>query len=223
MNVLLGKILEPEIVTVSESTKATKTIQETPKLETSKPVARGKGAGKKAQMLEQIATSKAVKESDNVEKIFSSWQTVRKNFDSERLLRSKYLKTKAYLRDLPQSKRIILQAEIELYLVLVLLDIYRGLCSRNKGEEKSGKEELFGTAALIWDHVRRILISSTGLTKTITDYVEQIVTLLQLPVADISQPVADRKLSFDPKFRFSDTKEFSVSQNPQDFQLLYSG
>ncbi len=174
-------------------------------------------------MLEQIAASKAVKESDNVGKTFSSWQTVRKNFDSERLLRSKYLKTKAYLRDLPQSKRIILQAEIEFYLILVLLDIYRGLCARNNEEAKSGKEELFGTAALIWDHIRRISISTTGLTKTIIDYIKQIVTLLELPVFDISQPVADRKLSFDPKFRFSDTKEFSVSQNPQDFQLLHCG
>ena len=174
-------------------------------------------------MLEEIAASKAVKESDNIEKMFSSWQTVRKNFDSERLLRSKYLKTKAYLQDLPQSKRIVLQTEIEFYLILVLLDIYRDLCKRNKDEEKATKEELFGIAALIWDHTRRLSISTEGLTKTISDYVKQIVTLLELPPVDIPPTTVHRKLSFDPYLRLSETKEFSVSLNPQDFQLLHCG
>ncbi len=174
-------------------------------------------------MLEEIAASKAVKEGGNAEKTFSSWQTVRKSFDSERLLRSKYLKTKAYLRDLPQSKRIIVQAEIEFYLIVILLDIYRGLCKRNRDEVNASKEELFGVAGLIWDHIRRLSISTKGLTQTIADYIKQIVTLLGLPAVDIPPPVEDGKLSFEPNLRLSNTKELSVSLNPQDFQLLHCG
>ena len=174
-------------------------------------------------MLEEIAASKAAKEGENVEKTFSSWQTVRKNFDSERLLRSKYLKTKAYLRDLPQTKRTILQAEIEFYLILVLLDAYRGLCKKKKNEEPLSKEELFGIASLIWDHVRRLSISTKGLTKTIADHIKQIVAILELPVVDIPIPNVDRKLSFEPNLRLSDTNELSVSMNPQVFQLLHCG
>lgn len=174
-------------------------------------------------MLEGIAASKTVKEGENAEKTFSSWQTVRKSFDSERLLRSKYLKTKAYLRDLPQPKRVILQAEIEFYLVVVLLDIYRSLCKKNRDDQHASKEELFGIAGLVWDHIRRLSISTKGLTKTIADYIKQIVTLLGLPAVDIAPPTVDRKLSFNPNLRPSDTEELSVSLSPQDFQLLHCG
>ena len=210
-------------MTVSEPIKTTKSHQEISKPPASKTMSKGKGAGKKAQMLEEIATSKAVKEGENVEKTFSSWQVVRKSFDSERVLTSKYLKTKAYLRDLPHTKRIILQAEIEFYLILVLLDIYRGLCKKKKDEENSSKEELFGIAALIWDHVHRLLFSMKGLTKTIAHHVKQIVALLELPTVDIQSPNTDRKLSFAPNLRLPDAKEFSVSMNPRDFQLLHCG
>ena len=174
-------------------------------------------------MLEEIAANKAAKEGENAEKTFLSWQTVRKSFDSERLLRSKYLKTKAYLRDLPQSKRIILQAEIEFYLIVVLLDIYRSLCKKNKDDENSSKEELFGIAGLIWDHIRRLCGMNEGLTKTIANYTKQIVTLLELPAVDISSPIVDRKLSFEPYSPLAETKEFSISLDPQDFQLLHGG
>ena len=174
-------------------------------------------------MLEEIAASKAVKEGENTEKTFSSWHTVRKNFDAERLLRSKYLKTKAYLRDLPQSKRVILQAEIDFYLITVLLDIYRSLCNKNREEENSSKEELFGVAGLIWDHIRRLSVSNEGLTNTIADYTRQIVSLLELPAVDFTPQTVNRKLSFEPNLRLTDTKQFSVSLNPQNFQLLHGG
>lgn len=225
-----GKILEPETVTVTDAKKSNTTYIESGNSEDSgssrkhnnvNATSNRKGAGKKA-MLENIAASKVSKDNENAERLFSSWQTVRRGLDFEALLSSKYSKAKAYLRDLTDSKRNVLQAEVEFYILTVLVDIHRGLSSKSNDQGASNNDELYGVAALVWDSIRR-LSSTNGLTKAITGHMKQILDTMNLPHMEIPQPTNDRKLSFSPNLHLSNPTAISIPLRPIDFQCLYCG
>jgi len=223
-----GKALEPETVTVSagsyletsKDTKALKPAAEKP--QKGKPTPNKKGGAKKA-MLEDIAATKAIKDSENDEKTFSAWKSVRKNLESERQLQSKYLKIKAYLRDLTDAKRAVVQAEVEYHLLCVLYEMYRIL--RKAVDNKTGTsstEELSGVAGLIWDTSRR-LATVDGLTETVADRLTLILKALDLPDPGIPAPSIDRKLAYDPEIALPKGDELSVRLDGKLFQLLHCG
>lgn len=235
-----GKILEPEIVTVSDGKKASKSHHEvkdnddsgnSKKPKNFKAASNRKGTGKKL-MLEDIAANKATKDSENAEKHFSSWHTVRKGIDLESTLSAKYMKAKTYLLDLPDAKRAILEAEVQFYLLTVLVDIYRTLSRQRlsiadkelpKVEVSASNDaEYYGVAALIWDTIR-MLSTISGLTKTITEQSKQILKSLGLPRIDFPQPEIDRALAFRPNLSLSNAKDLSVNLDPIDFQCLHCG
>ena len=223
-----GKALEPETVTLTENNiperskgiKTSKQVSEKPQKLKATP--NRKGAGKKA-MLEDIAANKAVKDGENDERLFSAWKTYRKNLESGRSVQSKYLKIKAYLRDLPDAKRAVLQAEVEYNLLCILYGIYRNM--RKSTDSQAGvmaSEELSGVAALIWDTSRR-LTTAHGLTKTIADRLANIVKALKLPDPEISTPSIDRKLAYDPEILLPKGDELVVGLDATRFQLLHCG
>lgn len=223
-----GKALEPEIVTVSagsypetsKDTKGPKTAIE--KSQKGKHAPNKKGEAKN-KMLQGIAANKAIKDSGNDEKTFSAWKTVRKNLESERQLQSKYLKIKAYLRDLPDAKRAVVQAEVEYHLLCVLYEMYRIL--RKEVDSNTGSscsEELSGVAALIWDTSRR-LATVDGLTKTIADRLTQILKALNLPDPGVPEASTDRSLAYDPDPLMPKGDELSVRLDAKLFQLLHCG
>lgn len=226
-----GKILEPEILTVSDGKKTIKSHTErreesddsrsSKKPQNSKSTSNRKGANKRS-MLESIAASKANKDSGIAEKLFVSWQSVRKGLDSERQLSSKYVKTKAYLRGLPESKRAVLQAEVEFYTLTILVDMYRNLCSTRDEKEFSRGLELYGIAALIWDSIRKLNVTD-GLPKIIIDYITQLSKVMGLPASEPPQPTSERKLTFSPDATVLSSGELSISLKPIDFQCLYCG
>ena len=223
----VGKVLEPEIVTVSDS-KGTKppvlkgsddSGPSNKKPQGAKAQGSRKGATKKA-MFEGIAATKAVKDGESEVKIFAAWKTMRTNLESERSLRSKYHKISNYLRDLPGHKRRILEAEVRFHLLAILIDIYRAL--RKNSDEFSSKEELFGVASLLWDTTRKIAMLDS-LTITIAGGLKEIITALQLPDPGIRTVTADRKLAFDPGLLIPKDNEFAIDMDNRDFQLLHCG
>lgn len=224
-----GKALEPEIVTlgasghtdINKEPKATKSPAEK-SLKGKSATTNRKGAGKKA-MYDDIAANKAIKDSENDEKLFSAWRTVRKNLDAERSLQSKYLKIQTYLQDLSDAKRTVLQAEVELHLLCVLVEIYKRLRKEADGKAPTvSKEELFGTASLIWDTIRR-LASLEGLSKSIVGQLQDIVKALQLPDPGLPAPTNDRKLAYKTDLFLPKGNELSVNMNDRDFQLIHCG
>ena len=221
-----GKVLEPEIVTVSES-KGSKT----PIVKQSDATGPGnkkspgvkqtnrKGAGKKA-MLEDIAANKAVKDSESEDKLFASWRTVRNNLESERSLQSKYYKIRTYLRDLPDQKRKVLEAEVQFHLLVILFDIYRTL--RKSKDAFSSKEEQFGVISLLWDTARKITMLD-NLTTTISGSLKEIITALRLPDPGIPTRSLDRRLACDPGLLIPKDNQIAIDIDGQDFQLLHCG
>ena len=222
-----GKALEPETVTVSDA-KATKmpvvkdsngTGPSNKKSQAAKAQTNRKGAAKRA-MYEDIAANKAVRDSESEDKLFAAWRTVRNNLESERSLQSKYHKIRIYLRDLPDQKRRILEAEVHFHLSVILFDIYRTL--RKSTDAFSSKEELFGVISLLWDTTRKIVMLDT-LTITIANSLREIIETLKLPDPGIPNVTIDRKLACDPGLLILGDNEFAIDLDDQDFQLLHCG
>ena len=226
-----GKSLEPKTLTVSDGKKPVKSLVESSKdgddigsskkPQNPKSASNRKGASKRS-MLDSIAANKATKDSEIAEKLFVSWQSVRKGLDSEPQLSLKYFRTNTYLRGLPASKRASLQVEVGFYTLTILVDLYRKLCSKRDEEDSSTESELYGTAALIWDSIRKLSVSD-GLTKLITDYIVQLSTAIGLPAIEPPQPTSDRKLTFSPDLTVLNSGEISLSLRPIDFQCLHCG
>lgn len=222
-----GKALEPEIVTVSDSKGSrTPVVKESDgsgpsnkKSHGAKAQTNRKGAVKKA-MLEDIAATKAVKDSESEDKLFAAWRTVRNGLEPERSLQSKYHKIRTYLRDLPDHKRKVLEAEVHFHLLAILFDIYRTL--RKSRDGFSSKEELFGVLSLLWDTVRRTA-TLDSLTTTIAGSLKEIITTLQLPDPGIPTVTTDRKLACDPGLLLPKDNGMAIDLGDQDFQLLHCG
>ena len=222
-----GKVLEPDIVTVSEA-KSSKThvVKQSDATGSGNKKSQGlkapnnrKGAGKKA-MLEDIAANKAVKDSESEDKLFASWRTVRNNLESERSLQSKYYKIRTYLRDLPDQKRKVLEAEVQFHLLVILFDIYRTL--RKSKDAFSSKEELFGVISLLWDTARKIAMLD-NLTTIIAGSLKEIITALRLPDPGIPTGSVDRRLACDPGLLIPNDNQIAIDLDDRDFQLLHCG
>ena len=222
-----GKILEPEIMTVSDK-KANKIVppkkneDKTSKKPSANAAPKGKaGAGKKA-MLENIAAERAAKDESNADKILMSWQTVRKSLEDERDEASKYLKAKSYLTELSGPKTKVLDAEVESYMLNILLTRYIRISTAKKDAGPSQENERMGIAAMIWDNLRRVCVAH-GLTKTIAANLERITKALALPTVSCRPAEVDRKMTFDFYLPSSIAKTISIPMSAREFQLAHCG
>ena len=226
-----GKSLEPETVTVGEPKKATPKMMEASKENDikaknnkspgSKPGSNRKNVGKQA-MLSNIAANKAAKEEDLIGKTFKAWETARKSLDCETVSDSKFLKAKNYLNSLANDKRNVVGAEVEFYMICVLLGIYKDLSKSLDKNSHQQDEHLFGVASMLWDSIRR-LSSSGGLTKVIIDSAKQISSSMGLPPVEFPAVDLGRQLSFNSMASMSNLPKLTLASSPKDFQLLYCG
>ncbi|KAL8725684.1 MAG: hypothetical protein Q9166_007198 [cf. Caloplaca sp. 2 TL-2023] len=213
-----GKILEPELITVSEDAKAVKEVVERNKENNDTAKQRKGQASKGASSAKAIiAANVAAKGGGVADKTMAAWKTVRTNLDAERSLQSRYRKTKAYLRDLPSDKRAIVQAEAEYYIVCTLLKMYRILSKQN---DHVLQHQIDGVAGLIFSTVRGLTVAK-GLTKTIVDQMMSIMKTLRLPKVEFPIVEIDGRLSFDPDLRLNEINPLASPYH--DFQLLHCG
>ncbi|KAI4131463.1 MAG: hypothetical protein LQ338_001205 [Usnochroma carphineum] len=213
-----GKILEPDLITVSEVEKPGKDSIGRTK-ETIDPLKQRKGQTSKAPSNAKaiIAANVAAKGGGIADKAIAAWKTVRANLDAERQLQSRYRKTRIYLRDLSDEKRNVVEAEVQYYILATLLKMYRILC---KQSEMDAQHQIDGVTALMFSTVRE-LTAARGMTKTIIDQVKSVVKALKLPDVEFASTSVDRKLSFDADLRLSDIK--SIASSHAEFQLQHCG
>ena len=225
-----GKSLEPEIVTVSDKPvvktthkKETKVEEEPASTPQSSNARKGKDANKKGSakqaLMKNIATGRAVKDKENVDKIYSAWRIVRTDLAAEKSLRSQYFKMVAYLENLSDTKRTILKPEVLWNILSVLLTVY-SIFSKKKDSEHV--LERYGTVALLFDNARA-LTRTEGLTKTIATQLQTVINVLRLPSLEIPIPATDRELSYDPKLRVAGKDELDIDLPSYDFQLMHLG
>ena len=225
-----GKSLEPEIVTVSDKPivknahkKEVKPEEEpdsTPNNSSSRKGKDTKKKGSKKQtLLNNIAISKADKNKENVDKIYSAWRIVRTDLAAEKSLRSQYFKIISYLDNLPDAKRSILKPEVLWNVLGVLLTVY-SIFSKKKDSEH--ELERYGTVALLFD-TARTLSATEGLTKTISTQLQSVIKVLSLPSVNIPIPSIDRALTYDPKIRVTGKEELDIGLKSHEFQLQHLG
>ncbi|KAL8716680.1 MAG: hypothetical protein Q9225_006010 [Loekoesia sp. 1 TL-2023] len=213
-----GKLLEPELITVSEAGKAPKDAIERTK-ENNDITKQRKGQASKGTSNAKaiIAANVAAKGGGVADKTMAAWKTVRTNLDAERQLQSRYRKTRNYLRDLSSEKRAIVEAEVEYYALVTLLKIYRLFC---KPTEINIQHQIDGISALLFSTIRELTVAR-GLTKTIINQVKAVVQALKVPGVDFPPTEADRKLSFDSDLRLNEVK--AIASSHADFQLQHCG
>ncbi|KAL8999974.1 MAG: hypothetical protein Q9188_005773, partial [Gyalolechia gomerana] len=212
-----GKLLEPELITVSEGGKAMDTIErvkENNNLTKQRKAPTAKGTSNVKAI---VAANIAAKGGGIADKAMAAWKIVRTNYDAERQLQSRYRKTRVYLRDLPEDKRTIVEAEVQYYIFETLLKMYRILCKQN---EINIQHQTDGVAALLFHTIRELTVAK-GLTKTIINQVKSVIQALKLPDCDFPSTEADRKLSFESELRLNELKP--TASSIADFQLQHCG
>ncbi|KAL8919833.1 MAG: hypothetical protein Q9208_006566 [Pyrenodesmia sp. 3 TL-2023] len=213
-----GKTLEPELITVSEGGKPAREAAEREKENLDTPKQRKGQSSKGASNAKAIiAANNAAKGGGVADKTMAAWKTVRTNLDMERQLQSRYRKAKAYLRDLNDEKRGFVEADVEFYVFVTLLKMYRIL---SKQDETNIQHQIDGVTALLLSTGREIALAR-GLTKTIINQVKSVIQALKLPDVEFPPTDVDRKLSFETDLRLTEVKP--VASPNAEFQLQHAG
>ncbi|MCJ1400686.1 hypothetical protein MMC11_003894 [Xylographa trunciseda] len=225
-----GKLLEPQTITVQKETKVStsKPQKGSPSLTNlQKPqstnIPNNKKAGPKGKTTvnktKELAKANILAKKDvYAESTFASWANRRAAFDKIVDPEARYRRTKMYQDDLPKSKLTTVDAEITLYSLLPLLEIWSGYCKVDK------KYEGFKIAALIWSQIRRLWNMDNGLTKEILTHSLEVCHVLGVPPNN-EVPIAaiDHSLTFGFKIPQPLAVSLSISLSPTDFQLLHCG
>ena len=216
-----GKILDTKTVTVQKENKpsssvATVNAKETKNLSDVKKSKVGKSTpvskGKKI-----VQASISSKKNDSVIKAFSSWANMIEILDETVDPYARYMNTWTYLEDLVPEKREVLTAEISLYSLQPLLEIWSGFCRADK------RETGYKIAALIWNQIKAIWKAESSLSKTIVGHTLEICRLIGFPTEDKLPTAIDRPLTFALKVPPNLSSTLSVGISSQEFQLVHCG
>jgi hypothetical protein len=220
----VGKILDPEIITTGPKSKAPATVvpdKGKPKPtgnQNAKNAKKGKVKGGKQAIMDDIAAARSKREEGTSEKLVQAWKTTCKAFETEATPVLRYKKGKHHLSTLNTDiKRTVLSAEIQLYLLNTLLDMWITMCKENR------KREGLPIAAMIFNAVTGLSRTPAGMTKTIVNYLKLVIKSLALPQVDLPPADGDRRLAFDLFLTDAITLDLTIPLSTQDFQLLHYG
>ncbi|KAF2497209.1 DEAD/DEAH box helicase-like protein [Lophium mytilinum] len=229
----IGKILDPEIITtgpksksapavVADTTNAKQSGKQAPKPAATQnqknPKKGGKAKGGKQAIMDEIAAARTKKEEGTSEKLIQGWKTTCKAFEAEATPVARFQKAKHYLSTLNTDiKRSVLSAEVQVYMLNTLLDMWITVTKENR------KIESLPIAAMIFHAITKLSTMSTGITKTIASYLKLVIKSLALPQVELPPPDGDRTLAFSLVLNDTVTLDLSIQVSPQDFQLLHYG
>lgn len=231
----VGKILEPQVIFVQSSSnnealssaaqhrnngiipsKKDKAPAIKTKLNAGKGGVKGTGLNASKQaMLEKIAADNAKKVEAAGQKKFDSWREVSKALEmSDPSLR--YGSAQTYLNNLRKEDKVLIGAEVELYMANCLLQHWIERCSAGN------QSQHMHVAASIWNHLQTISMYPT-ITTSVSKAVKMIVNALELPATQPTpEDAANRKLAFTLLLPQKDL-DLSVGMSAKTFLLLHCG
>ena len=225
-----GKILEPQTITVQKESKASvvktqKVSSNTGSLQQpqSGSISNTKKGGPKGKTTvnktKELAKANILAKKDvYAETTFASWANRREAFDKILDPDARFRRTRTYQEDLPKSKLMTVDAEVTLYSLQHLLEIWSVHCRTEK------REEGFKIAALIWNQIKRLWNIEHGLTKEILAHSLEVCHVLGLPPSnEVTATATDHPLTFAFKIPQPLAVKLSIGIPPTDFQLLYCG
>jgi superfamily II RNA helicase len=216
----VGKVLEPEIITMGDKgdkAPPTKAENTRPKQQT-KQSTKNINSAKQAMLADIAATSKK-KDEEVAKQLYQAWGNKCDGIEKQADLAGRYNQARQYLVSLnTEVKRRTLEAEVRLYMLNVLVEMWIINC------KKADKEDGVYIAALIFDTVRSFC-NLPSVTKTISACLKSTVEELALPPLQIPAAQGDRKLPFKFILDQETTANVDLALNlsPKDFQLLHCG
>lgn len=219
-----GKILDPKSVTVQKENKpfpSVATLMSAKETKNGCDAMKQGRTGKSAPVISKakriVQASISSKKNASVERAFSSWANKIEILDKVVDPYVRYSNTCTYLEDLIAEKREVLTAEIHLYSLQPLLEIWSGFCRENK------KERGYKIAALIWNQIKGIWKAENGLTNTILKHTLGIRSLVGFPTNEKSPTAIDRPLTFSIRIPPTLSSTLAVAISSQEFQLVHCG
>ncbi|KAI9654762.1 MAG: hypothetical protein M1821_005756 [Bathelium mastoideum] len=223
LNNAIGIGLEPELVGTVKSVQ--ESHAEAPEGIQGKHPKKGISGGKKTQqknskkteMYKTIAAKQAKQEDENAEKTMDAWRKKCRAINDEKDPSTRYVLAEDYLKGLNASKRKVLWAEIEIFMINALLTLWIECCRNNKKDAGSG------VAALIFDRIRYLAQHSEAINKIITSKVNETVKALGLPIRRLQGTVNGRELPFEFVLPLGKSDDLSIPLPSPEFQLTHCG
>ncbi|KAH8695246.1 hypothetical protein BGW36DRAFT_429127 [Talaromyces proteolyticus] len=194
-----GGILEPETIHVSSGTA--RKIQKAKTAETHHIVAAAAATVAKKQTRKNEASMRAM-------------VTTISDIDSYPSLERRYWKLNQHLASLTSEKRCAVEAELKIYLVHILMQIWIKCC------QEYTKNESMHIPAIIWDTLGQLVRIEHNATSTISECVNKVIKAIGLPKVTVHAN-GTAKLAFE----FVDTSipGLNIEIAPAMFQLIHAG
>ncbi|KMU86321.1 DEAD/DEAH box helicase [Coccidioides immitis H538.4] len=178
-----------------------------------KPSAKNKPSAK-----DVAAAANEKKRSEMVEKQIQIWIAMKAIFDKESQPATRFLKAKQYLATRPSHKRAMIQAEVSIYLLSILVELWIAKCVAGE------RRRFLHIAAFIWDMVCSMAKMKEAITLQIASYLTNTIKALGLPAELDFHP--GRKLSkssvSSPVFPSGKVGSLDIGVSPTEFQLLHA-
>lgn len=185
----VGKVLDPETITLGDKAKPapSNTENKRPK-QVQRQSTKNINASKQA-MLDSIAASSKRKDEENAKQWYQAWTVSCAGFEKQVDLASRYNKARQYLADRSEAQRQVIGADVRIYMLNVLLEMWVRYCRDN------AKDKGLYVAALLFDTARTLCNHET-VTKTIAICLKATIDRLKLPKLQVPSAQGDRKLPF---------------------------
>ncbi|CAN9126672.1 unnamed protein product [Alternaria alternata] len=201
----VGKVLDPETITLGDKSKAgqVKSMTPTQAVENKRPKQVSRQSTKninasKEAMLANIAASSKRKDEENAKQWYQAW-------------------TPGNIWPIRnEAQRQVIGPDVRMYMLNVLLEMWVRFC------RDGAKEKGLYVAALLFD-TARTLCNYPTVSKTIAKCLSITVERLKLPTLQVPAEQGDRKLPF--KFVLDETvvSDLALTLSPEEFQLLHCG
>jgi hypothetical protein len=192
----VGKVLDPETITLGDKSKAgqAKSMTPTQTTENKRPKQAPRQSTKninasKEAMFANIAASSKRKDEENAKQWYQAWTVSCAGLEKQVDLASRYNKARQYLADRNEAQRQVIGPDVRMYMLNVLLEMWVRFC------RDGTKEKGLYVAALLFDNARTLCNYDT-VTKTIAKCLAITVERLQLPTLEVPTEQGDRKLPF---------------------------
>nr|KMM70159.1 DEAD/DEAH box helicase [Coccidioides posadasii RMSCC 3488] len=220
-----GGLLEPETVfvrsgkdTKPKPSSSSKAIEHPPPKFKEKKGSTKSSAKNKPSVKDVAAAANEKKRSEMVEKQIQIWIAMKAIFDKETQPATRFLKAKQYLATRPSHKRAIIQAEVSIYLLSILVELWIAKCVAGE------RRRFLHIAAFIWDMVCSMAKMKEAITLEIASYLTNTIKALGLPAELDIHP--GRKLSkssvSSPVFPSGKVGSLDIGLSPTEFQLLHA-
>ncbi|KAI1973257.1 hypothetical protein LOZ51_005071 [Ophidiomyces ophidiicola] len=170
--------------------------------------------GSKPSVKDMAAFNAQQKELEAIQKQIQKWVYKRATLDKESGVMSRFIKARTYFSGLAKDSRLVLEAEVLIYMLDTLLQILI---------DTEEKQRQMNTVALIWNTINCAGKVKSGIPADGVSFITAVTKLLGLPSIDVRTREED-KLSFKcaSPLRFNKV-DINTKMSPMEFQLMHAG